>query len=84
MISQFLSRVWGHVFLVMSDWCEFCLGLSVFLSFIHFSSCMQVFNSQSHVHAVLTAIAMYIRGFTMNIRICLGFFPFKGRLIVAG
>ena len=27
----FLCRVWGHVFLVVSDWCEVCLSLSVFL-----------------------------------------------------
>ena len=26
----FLCQVWGHVFLVVSDWCEVCLSLSIF------------------------------------------------------
>ena len=29
----FLCWVWGHVFLVVSDWCEVCLNLSVCLDF---------------------------------------------------
>ena len=31
----FLCQVWGHVCLVVSDWCEFCLSLSVCLDFMH-------------------------------------------------
>ena len=31
--SQFLCRVWGHVSLVVSDWCEVGLSLSVCLYF---------------------------------------------------
>ena len=29
LISFLLSQFWGHVFLVVSDRCEFCLSLSV-------------------------------------------------------
>ena len=36
LISLFLSRVWRHVFLAVSDWWEFCLSLSICLSFYTF------------------------------------------------
>ena len=29
----FLCRVWGHVCMVVSDWCEVCLNLSICLAF---------------------------------------------------
>ena len=29
----FLCRIWGYVFLVVSDWCEVCLSVSVCLYF---------------------------------------------------
>ena len=34
LISLFLSRVWGHVFLVVSDRSKFCLRFSVYLLFL--------------------------------------------------
>ena len=36
LISLFLSQVWGHVFLVVSDRSKFCLDLSVYLLFYLF------------------------------------------------
>ena len=61
LISLFLSRVWGHVFLVVSDRSKFFLSLSIYLLFISFSSCTRVLSSQSRVHVVFTGISMYIR-----------------------
>ena len=36
LISLFLSRVWGHVFLVVSEKSKFCLNLSIYLLFYLF------------------------------------------------
>ena len=36
LVSLFLSRVWGHVFLVVFDRSKFCLSLSVYLHFYTF------------------------------------------------
>ena len=36
LISLFLSRVWGHIFLIVSDRSKFCLSLSVCLHFCTF------------------------------------------------
>ena len=73
---MFLCRVWGHVYLVVSDRCEFCLILSVCLDFMHLSSCTRVFNSQSCIHAGLSAISAYTHGFTVNSRVCHFFYLF--------
>ena len=42
--------------------------------FIHFSSCMRFFYSQSRIHMALTILSTYICGFTANSRVCLWFF----------
>ena len=70
LISLFLSRVWGHVCLVVSDRSKVCLNLFVLPSFYLFSSYMQVFASQPRVHAVFTGISTYICGFSAHSRVC--------------
>ena len=60
LLLLFLCRVWGHVFLVVSDWCEFCLSLSVCLyfyalfflyaSFELTVACIRGFDCYIHVH----------------------------------
>ena len=80
----FLCRVWGHVFLVASDWCEVCLSLSVCLYFYALFFLYESFE--------LTV--MYIHGFDCYIRVHRWVyyeqariplvFPSWRRLIIAG
>ena len=51
LFSLFLCRVWRHVSLVVSNWCEVCLSLSIWLDFMHLSSCTWFLNSQSCIYA---------------------------------
>ena len=46
----FMFRVWGHVFLVEPDWCEFSLSLSVYLEFVHLFLPVRGFVSYSRIY----------------------------------
>ena len=60
LISLFLSRVWGHVFLVVFDRTKFCLSLFIYLLFYLFLfmyasfsftvACTHGFSCNSHVY----------------------------------
>ena len=66
----------GHVCLVESDWSEVYLNLSVCLVLCTFSSCTQVFDLQSLIHAVSPVISAYTCRFIANSRVYPGFFSF--------
>ena len=50
LISLFLSWVWGHVCLVVSDRSKFCLSLSVYLLFLSLFLPVREFCLHSHVY----------------------------------
>ena len=55
---------------MFSQWCligvKFVSACLFPLIFMHLSSCMRVFNSQSHIYVGFTTISMYTCGFTTN------------------
>ena len=82
--SLFLCQVWGNVILVVSDWCEVCLNLSIFL----------YFYPPFFLYVSFELTVTYIHGFHYYIHVHMWFyyeqscmplvFPSRGRLIVVG
>ena len=74
LISLFLSQVWGHVFLVVSDRSKFCLSLFVYLIFNLFFFLYTSFVFTVPCTCGFPRIAAYIRGFFAHSRVCPKFF----------
>ena len=74
----FLCRVWGHVFLAVSDWCEVCLSLSVFLYFYAPFFLYVIFELiVTYTHSFLFHLRIYTRVYCEQSRMPL-VFPFSG------
>ena len=70
-IALSLCQVWGHVCLVVFDWCEVFLNLSVSLYFYApFFLYASFWLTVAYIRTGFTAIFAYTHGFTANSRIC--------------
>ena len=80
----FLCRVWGHVCLVVSDWCEFCLSLSICLYFYAPFFMYTSFElTVAYTCGFLCHLCVYTRVYCEQSRMPL-VFPFRGIWMVAG
>ena len=81
---QFLCWVWGHVFLVVSDWCEVCLSLSVFLYFYApFFMYMSFWLTVGYIHRFHCYFHVHMRVYYEQSRMPL-VLPSRGSYMVVG